>query len=107
MTLVVGVKTTFDLATSHDPVSKTVHFEVEIEERKKLTVSFEGNKNRSERELRDLLTFDDSGAFDDYEAQNSAEAIRRNYQASGRFLTTVDFRREKLQPSAQCATCAP
>ncbi len=101
------VSTDFDLAKSPDPATKTVAFTVYIDERKKITVGFEGNRSKDERTLRELLTFDEAGAYDDYEAGRSAEAIRRAYQGSGRFLTTVRTQRARLQPSESCPECRP
>lgn len=103
----VRVSTTYSPSQSADHASKTVRFKVIIRERKKITVSFQGAEHKEERTLRDLLTFDDAGAYDDIEAEASAEAIRRSYQGNGRFLTTVHFEREKLAPSDSCPECDP
>jgi outer membrane protein insertion porin family len=103
----VRVNTTYNPSESPDHGSKTVRFTVLIEERKKLTLAFEGARARSDKDLRSLLTFDEAGAYDDFEAQNGAEAIRRSYQGSGRFTTTVSFERVKLAPTADCPQCAP
>jgi outer membrane protein assembly complex protein YaeT len=101
------VTTDFDPAKSPDPATQTVGLTVSVAERKKITVAFVGHRTRDERGLRTLLTFAEAGAYDDYEAQRSAEAIRRSYQGSGRFLTTVRFERERIEPSLACPECPP
>jgi len=103
----VRLTTTYSPSESADHATKTVNFNVIARERKRITVTFEGNKSKDERTLRKLLTFNEAGAYDDIEAESSTEAIRRAYQASGRFQTTVSFERTREQPSAECPTCAP
>jgi outer membrane protein insertion porin family len=103
----VRVRLSYDPATSPDRASETVRFGVDVEERKQLTVRFEGVKEKSEEGLREALTFNTAGATDDYEAENSAEAIRSAYQGDGRFTTVVQFERTRLAPSEQCPSCQP
>src|SRR5262249_25943823 len=101
------VRLSYDPATSPDRATDTVRFGVDIEERKRLTVRFEGVHAKGEDGLREVLTFNSAGATDDFEAQNSAEAIRSSYQGDGRFTTTVLFERTRLAPSEQCPDCKP
>jgi outer membrane protein assembly complex protein YaeT len=103
----VRVTTTYSPSQSADHATRTVRFKVIVRERKKITVSFVGNRTRDDRGLRNLLTFNVAGAYDDIEAESSAEAIRRSYQASGRFLTTVRFERVRLAPTESCPECDP
>jgi outer membrane protein insertion porin family len=97
----VRVTTNYNPATSPDRASRTVRFEVVIDERKRIAVAFEGNHQKSDEELTRLLTFNADNAYDDFEAEASAEQIRHAYQSDGRFQTLVQFERFRPeQPSA-------
>jgi len=88
------VTSTYNPATSPDRRSKTVRLEIHIDEGRRLDVAFVGNENKSSDSLRKALTFDAERATDDYEAEQSAEAIRKKYQEDGRWesLVTVEDR---------------
>src|SRR5262249_14788103 len=89
------VSSTFDPARSDDRKDKNVAIVLQVNERKRITVSFEGNR-RSASTLRDQLTMDDRGSYDDYEVGNSADALQRYYQDHGHFFARVAWRRERL-----------
>ena len=92
----VRVTTDFSMQKSLDRVGKSVRLAININERKKITVAFEGNSGISSSTLRDELTLLSRGAYDDYEVGSSADAIQRHYQADGYFFARVDWRRERL-----------
>jgi outer membrane protein assembly complex protein YaeT len=94
----LGVRVTsdFSLQKSVDRANKNVHITVEINERKRIEVSFEGNATQSAHALRDQLTLISRGSYDDFEVGASADAIQRYYQQQGNFFARVDWRRERL-----------
>jgi outer membrane protein insertion porin family len=92
----VRVTTDFSMQKSVDRVAKNVHLAININERKKITVAFEGNSDISSSTLRDELTLLSRGAYDDFEVGSSADAIQSHYQADGYFFARVDWRRERL-----------
>src|SRR5262249_35650203 len=92
----VRVKIDYDPATSPDRQTKTVRLKVTIEERKKIDVLFQGNEDKSSEELKRYLTFNSEGAYDDFEAQASADAIHRAYQGNGFFQANVRWDRIRL-----------
>ena len=90
------VTTDFSMQKSLDRMAKNVRLSVQINERKKITVAFEGNNQVSSSTLRDELTLLTRGSYDDFEVTSSADAIQRFYQADGYFFARVDWRRERL-----------
>src|SRR5262249_18361460 len=92
----VRVKIDYDPATRPDRQTKTVRLKVTIEERKKIDVLFQGNEDKSSEELKRYLTFNSEGAYDDFEAQASADAIHRAYQGNGFFQANVRWDRIRL-----------
>ncbi len=92
----VRVKLDYDPATSPDRQTKTVRLKVTVEERKKIDVVFQGNEDKSSEELKRYLTFNAEGAYDDFEAQASADAIHRAYQGDGFFQANVRWDRIRL-----------
>jgi outer membrane protein assembly complex protein YaeT len=94
----IGVRVTSDFSVqkSVDRVAKNVRLAIHINERKRITVAFEGNGHESSSTLRDELTLYARGAYDDVEVGASADALARFYQSDGFFLARVDWRRERL-----------
>ena len=94
----VGARITsdFSLQRSVDFAAKNVRLTIQISERKRITVAFEGNANQSASSLRDQLTLLTRGAYDDYELGASADALQHYYQQQGHFFARVDWRRERL-----------
>lgn len=95
----VRVKSTFDPATSFDRRSRTVSFTIDIKEKRKIDVAFEGNSAVPADKLAKVLTFNPEGSYDDVEVANSAAAVRRVYQAEGFYQTTVTWERVRLLPT--------
>jgi outer membrane protein insertion porin family len=90
------VTTDFSMQKSLDRVAKNVRLAININERKKIGVAFEGNKETSSSTLSDELTLLSRGSYDDFEVASSADAIQSYYQANGYFFARVDWRRERL-----------
>ena len=78
---------------------KHVRLDVLVGERKHIDVSFEGNRRVSSDRLRERLTLFARGAYDDYEATQSASALAQFYRERGHMLVQVTWRRERLSPS--------
>src|SRR5690606_30235585 len=68
---------------------------VEVRERRKIDVVFEGT-SYTEETLRPLLTLDEEGSYDDVEVEASAEALRRYYQSKGYFEASVTWQRVRF-----------
>jgi outer membrane protein insertion porin family len=92
----VRVTTDFSMQRSLDRVAKNVRLSIQINERKKIAVAFEGNDKVSSSTLRDALTLLSRGSYDDFEVGSSADAIQGYYQADGYFFARVEWRRERL-----------
>jgi outer membrane protein assembly complex protein YaeT len=90
------VSSSFDPEHSVDRKNKNVAIAIKVNERKRISLAFEGNRSRSASALRDVLTLDEHGSYDDYEAGASADAIQRHYQERGHFFARVQWRRERL-----------
>jgi outer membrane protein insertion porin family len=94
------VSTSYDPEHSIDRKNKNVGLAITINERKRVYLSFEGNRNRSDSALEEQLTLKERGAYDDYEAGASADALRRHYQERGFFFARVLWRRERISATA-------
>ena len=69
---------------------------VRIIEGKHLVIRFEGNETLTDGELRQVLTFSESGTFDDAEIEESVGQIRGLYQAAARYFVTVNATKKQL-----------
>ena len=69
---------------------------VRIIEGKHLVIRFEGNETLTDGELRQVLTFSESGTFDDAEIEESVGQIRGLYQAAARYFVTVTATKKQL-----------
>lgn len=76
------------------PPSEAVHIKLKVQQRKKILLRFEGNKNLSDGELREALTLFEEGTYDDYELAQSAHQMRRLYQKKGYLQARVSFSRK-------------
>jgi outer membrane protein insertion porin family len=72
---------------------RAVLITLEIQQRKRIVVSFEGARRVSERELRKVLTLSKEGAYDDFEVGQSVKEIHRLYQGEGYLQARVRFTR--------------
>ncbi len=95
------VSSDFNVAKSVDRNAKNVALGITINERKRITVTFEGNQRKSSSTLKDELTIFDRGSYDDYEAAASADALQRYYQQQGFFFARVEWRREAMSATEE------
>lgn len=72
-----------------------VYPRVNITEGPHVTVAFEGNALLPDDDLRSVVTFKESGAFDETEIVSSSAAIVDAYQAIARYYATVTARVEQ------------
>jgi outer membrane protein insertion porin family len=89
----VRVTTDFDIRHSFKRDIKKVEFHIEVRERRKIDVVFEGSHYSDER-LRGNLTLNAEGSYDDVEVEASAESLRRFYQTQGYFEASVTWKRD-------------
>ncbi len=69
-----------------------------VEPYKHVQVAFEGNDCCADSELREHLTFFKQGVYDDYEIQQSREALALFYRQRGNMLVKVNVQRERISP---------
>ncbi len=93
----VRVRTDFDIRHSFKRKSKRVEFTVSIKTRRKVQVSYVGNRSYPASVLSKRLTFPEEGSYDDFEVEKSAEEIRRFYQSKGYFEAHVTWERLKRE----------
>jgi outer membrane protein insertion porin family len=86
----------YDPERSIDRKNKNVPLVIHVTERKRISITFEGNQKKSASTLRDQLTLNERGSYDDYEAGSSADALQRYYQDHGFFFARVAWRRERI-----------
>lgn len=90
----VRVRTDFDMRQSFNRATKRVDFRIEVRERRKIDIVFEGLKDDAPVDnLMKQLTLNEEGSYDDLEVDASAEAIRRYYQRNGRYEASVTWQR--------------
>ena len=91
----VRVRTTFDPRHSFQRDTQRVEFTIEIRERRKIDVVFEGNdpERFPEEDLLEILTLSEEGSYDDVEVEASSAALRRYYQSQGYFEANIIWER--------------
>jgi outer membrane protein insertion porin family len=93
----VSVQTDFDLRHSFQRASKSVTLHIDVRERRKVDVVFDGlSGSVREDRLAEELTLDDEGSYDDVEIERSAEAVRRYLQRDGYFEANVAWERARF-----------
>nr|MDA3863251.1 hypothetical protein [Deltaproteobacteria bacterium] len=85
----MGVRHNFDKFYSVDHDRQKINITIFIKERRKVTVNFVDRSHASEKELKEVLTFNDSGTYDEVEIRRSAQAIQHLYQTKGYFNAVV------------------
>jgi outer membrane protein insertion porin family len=73
---------------------RAVLITLEIQQRKRIVVEFEGAKRVSERSLRKVLTLSKEGAYDEFEVGQSVKELHRLYQSEGYLQARVRFTRK-------------
>ncbi|PKN46046.1 MAG: outer membrane protein assembly factor BamA [Deltaproteobacteria bacterium HGW-Deltaproteobacteria-17] len=85
----VSVKHDFHKSYSLNREERTVNIGLYIRERRKVEVKFKGNLQLHENQLREQLTFVESGSYDEHEIVRSAKALAHFYHTMGYFNATV------------------
>lgn len=83
----------FDLARDANRKTHRIRLPVRVSMKRKVEVTFIGNRAITARDLREQLTIFTAGAFDDVELAESARAVQKEYQKRGYFEARVTFRR--------------
>jgi outer membrane protein insertion porin family len=99
-----GARLTYTMTPDYQ--DRSVKVAVEVSERKRIDINFEGNRRISSDRLRDQLTIFTRGAYDDHEVEASAEAIAQYYRERGHLLVQVNWRRQRVAPQADRITFA-
>ena len=100
----------FDEKRDADATRRRVNLPVKVSEKRRVVVKFVGNREISEKDLRDQLTIFTTGAYDEIELEESAKSIQRYYQQHGYFEARITFRRRRVDapgkpvPSASRST---
>jgi outer membrane protein insertion porin family len=84
-----------------DARAKQVRLQIDITERKRVEVAFEGNRRVSDDTLRNKVTVFSRGGYGEFEVEASCEAIAQYYrEEKGNMLVRVSSRRQRLSPDA-------
>ncbi|HEY0707075.1 MAG TPA: POTRA domain-containing protein, partial [Polyangia bacterium] len=75
-----------------ESATSRVQLSLSILERKRVVVTFEGNRQYTEAELRDTLTIFSQGSYSSFETQKSADAIAQLYRGKGYMFAAVTWR---------------
>lgn len=88
------------------PQRKEIDLALDVKERRKVVVDFEGNKCCSDSTLRDQLTFFRRGGYDEYEVTASEGALASGYHERGYMFVKVSHRTQHLSPQLDRVTYA-
>ena len=91
----------FDFGSDADQKSHRVVLPIKVVEKRRVDVSFVGNRTLGDKEMREQLTIFSAGAYDDIELAESAKAIQRDYQKHGFFEARVTFSRRKKSATVE------
>ena len=81
-------------------VEKKVHLGIQVKERRRIELAFEGNHARSAGALADDSAALSHGVYDDVDAAEAAEAIEKAYRERGHMLVKATWRRERIDEDA-------
>lgn len=90
----------FDPNSSVDHSEKEVHLGIEVKERRRIELAFEGNRARSAHALEGDVAAQSRGVYDDIEAAGAAEALGKSYRERGHMLVKITSRRERIDEDA-------
>jgi len=94
------VRVSYDPKVDVDRRKHTVTLHVAVRERRRIGVNLRGTKQLPAEMLEGAITFDEEGAYDDYEAERSALQIMQEYQRNGFFEAEVRVQRERFPEDA-------
>ena len=90
----------FDPVASVDHGQKRVHLGIQVKERRRIELAFEGNRSRSAGALADEVFAKSRGVYDDVEAAVAAEDLEKSYRERGHMLVKITWRRERIDEEA-------
>ncbi len=86
----------FNFEKDADQKNRRINLPVTVVEKRRVMVKFFGNRNISDKELKEQVTIFASGAYDDIELEESAKSIHRLYQQHGFFEAKVNVTRQRF-----------
>ncbi|MGA7740760.1 MAG: POTRA domain-containing protein [Polyangia bacterium] len=90
----------FDPNSSVDHSAKEVHLGIQVKERRRIELAFEGNHSRSAGALTGDVAALSHGVYDDVDAAEAAESLEKAYRERGHMLVKVTWRRERIDEEA-------
>ncbi len=90
----------FDPSSSVDHDGKEVHLGIQVKERRRMELAFEGNRARSAGALAGDLAALPHGVYDDVDAAEAAEKLDKAYRERGHMLVKTTWRRERIDQDA-------
>jgi outer membrane protein insertion porin family len=90
----------FDPSVSVDHKEHEVHLGIQVKERRRIELAFEGNTARSAGALADDVGSKSRRVYDDVEAAGGAEALEKSYRERGHMLVKITWRRERIAEDA-------
>jgi outer membrane protein insertion porin family len=90
----------FDPTVSVDHKEHEVHLGIQVKERRRIELAFEGNAARSAGALADDVGSKSRRVYDDVEAAGGAEALEKLYRERGHMLVKITWRRERIAEDA-------
>jgi outer membrane protein insertion porin family len=90
----------FNPETSVDREAKNIRLAIQVKERRRVELAFEGNHARSSSSLTSDLTAGSRSLYDDVDAATAAEALEQMYRGRGHMLVKVTWRRERIAEDA-------
>jgi outer membrane protein insertion porin family len=88
------------VASGVDRERKRVDLVLDVTERKRIEVAYEGNERFDADDLRDVITIFTRGKYDNTEIDTSAESIAQHYRGKGHMFVRVRWRREPISREA-------
>jgi outer membrane protein insertion porin family len=90
----------FDPDSSVEHGEKNVRLAIQVKERRRIELAFEGNRSRSAGALTGDVASQSRGVYDDVESSGAAEALEKSYRERGHMLVKVTWRRERIDEDA-------
>ena len=90
----------FNPETSVDHQAKNVRLAVQVKERRRIELAFEGNHSRSASGLTSDIATRTHTVYDDVEATAAAEGLEQAYRERGHMLVKITWRRERIAEDA-------
>jgi outer membrane protein insertion porin family len=90
----------FDPNSSVDHSEKEVHLGIQVKERRRIELAFEGNHSRSAGALTGDVAALAHGVYDDVDAAEGAETLEKAYRERGHMLVKITWRRDRIDEDA-------